>query len=340
MQRLGYQPSLDGVRGLAVAAVVVAHAGVPATTGGGLVGVTMFFVLSGFLITRLLDDEQQANGAVSLRAFYRRRFWRLAPALAVVLAAVVMFRGPLFSDLWVVGYGANVAKRVGTDLQLLDHTWSLAFEEQFYVVWPAVLLVVRRQARAVAGAAVLACWLWRVGVADHEMALYYGPTRFAALAAGCAAARIAWRPGEILQMAGCAVLAWVMVDRSNLAMSLFLVEAASVVVILGLVGSRRLAWRPLVVLGQASYALYLWHIPMMRSGIGASWHPAWRWVAGSVAIGSATWVTWRWIETPLRDHSVERRRRSGEGLEVDHQCLPLRPQEVHSAPVDTEVHVE
>jgi peptidoglycan/LPS O-acetylase OafA/YrhL len=150
-------PALDGLRALAVAAVLLYHAGL-SRVRGGFIGVDVFFVLSGYLITGLLAREYLATGAVALRRFYHRRARRLLPALFVVLAAVCAyvvlrlpgeaagFRGDATASLfyvtnwWFVAKGQSYFGGTGRP-SLVMHLWSLAVEEQFYVVWPAFLLV-------------------------------------------------------------------------------------------------------------------------------------------------------------------------------------------------------
>jgi peptidoglycan/LPS O-acetylase OafA/YrhL len=156
--RWRYRPALDGVRAFAVAAVVLFHAGV-AGLSGGFLGVDAFFVLSGFLITSLLLAEHAATGSIRLVAFWGRRARRLLPALLVVLVAVVAAGRSLAQDdvevrllrgdaLAALGYVANwrMTYRGGdyfTDSanpSPLQHTWSLGIEEQFYLIWPLVVL--------------------------------------------------------------------------------------------------------------------------------------------------------------------------------------------------------
>ena len=156
-----YRPGLDGLRALAIIGVLLYHAGV-GWVPGGLLGVDLFFVVSGFLITSLLIAELQNGGRIALGAFYRRRALRLLPALAVVLfvtaatlvtfwpAEVARFRGDLFASF---GYVTNwwfivrhqsyfIASGRPSPFQ---HLWSLALEEQFYLLWPLALLGLRRR---------------------------------------------------------------------------------------------------------------------------------------------------------------------------------------------------
>src|SRR3990167_8905445 len=149
---LPYQPALDGIRGLAVAAVLAYHAGLPWARGGFL-GVDAFFVLSGYLITSLLLAEWRAAGSIDLVAFWTRRARRLLPALFLVLAGVVGYAtafaepgqlGALRQDaLATLGYVANWRQVFAGESYFdqfsapspLRHTWSLAIEEQWYLLW-------------------------------------------------------------------------------------------------------------------------------------------------------------------------------------------------------------
>jgi peptidoglycan/LPS O-acetylase OafA/YrhL len=156
---MGYMPALDGLRAIAVIAVILFHAGV-GWAGGGFLGVEVFFVLSGFLITSLLSTELRATSSIALTHFWARRARRLLPALFVVIAVVGIYQtiaGPTKSvpDLLASGLGALFY--VGNWQQLiagstyfgatgpvspLQHTWSLAIEEQFYLIWPLIVLAV------------------------------------------------------------------------------------------------------------------------------------------------------------------------------------------------------
>ncbi|MFL6216337.1 MAG: acyltransferase family protein [Blastocatellia bacterium] len=146
--RLGYRPALDGLRGVAILAVLAYHLA-PQTFAGGFLGVDIFFVLSGFLITTLLAQEKHRDGEIAFKPFYARRALRLLPALVVLLSVyfvVMMSRGAslkftaamiacvlFYASNWVMGYfGFEI-------LGPMVHTWSLALEEQFYLCWPFLL---------------------------------------------------------------------------------------------------------------------------------------------------------------------------------------------------------
>lgn len=143
-------PELDGLRAWAIVAVLFSHLGISFFIGGGL-GVDLFFVLSGFLITHLLLREFDRRGSIDLLAFYRRRAWRLLPALVVMLilvdiAAAIqdppggLLRANLIGSIWTLGFAANWTQEwIGSYI----HLWSLGIEEQFYIFWaPIVILLV------------------------------------------------------------------------------------------------------------------------------------------------------------------------------------------------------
>lgn len=283
--RFAHRPALDGVRAFAVAAVLVYHGGVAAVPGGFL-GVDAFFVLSGFLITSLLLEEHARTGRVSLRAFYARRARRLLPALGAVLvfAATVYvgFGASLRQLVPVVFYVANWPRAAGHEIGLMNHTWSLAIEEQFYIVWPLVLIVGLRWARrwllaatvaAAAGSVALRFLLADGGVREDRV--WFGTdTNAFALLAGCALALwmanrrtgqnrtgIATAAGAVLVAAG----AWSSTTGYTFVVPL-VAAAAGVIMIAALcqsgpVGVFGAGW--LRYAGRRSYAWYLWHVPLL-----------------------------------------------------------------------------
>ena len=162
-----FRPDIQGLRALAVLLVIVAHAGF-STFAGGFVGVDVFFVISGFLITSLLVREATRSGRISLAGFYARRARRILPAaalvaIATVVASIVFL--PLVravevikDSVWVAAFAANIRfASVGTDYfaqgepaSPLQHYWSLSVEEQYYLVWPLLLRRLARLGGAVA----------------------------------------------------------------------------------------------------------------------------------------------------------------------------------------------
>lgn len=267
-----YSPAIDGIRALACLVVVLLHARVPGFSGGQL-GVDVFFVLSGFLITRGLVEKRPA-----LMQFYLRRARRLYPALltmlAVLLVGWLVVGGPegLPQDALMVGaylsdYGLPWMKNDG----LLMHTWSLSVEEHFYLLWPVILyaLLQRYPPERVARITVLTCGallLWRLAMAPLRgpLFLYQFDTRATGLAAGCALglARITlpcWAGWGGMGVVALGMALFPALDRSPWAMSF--AEAGTVLMIAG-------NWRApfaeaaLAYIGRLSYGWYLWHFPL------------------------------------------------------------------------------
>ncbi|MGH3127386.1 MAG: acyltransferase family protein [Gaiellaceae bacterium] len=298
MARLGYQPALDGLRAVAITSVVSVHAfGFPAS--GGL-GVDLFFVLSGFLITTLLLDERARSGSVSLVGFYRRRALRLLPALLVFVAVYLVVAllvattsrettsGHLGGALVGILYVSNLVQAGGSDLpDGLVHLWSLSAEEQFYLLWPALLLgsliVFRRRlwplaAMLVAGiVAVQALQFSLLFGAAPSVRLVYGPdARAGSILVGCLLAVVlsrrvrpvlGWRTSAVA-LAVFVVILFTSLERATFAgpMLIFGCACAALVVIAldpQSVLGRVLSVAPLVGLGKISYSLYLWHMPIL-----------------------------------------------------------------------------
>lgn len=285
---LGHRPVLDGFRGAAVLLVLLGHLNVAGFDSGGWVGVTMFFVLSGFLITRLLLEERATTGSISLPRFYARRALRLLPALAALLVVVVGYGMAIGDDqilgrgLAVAGYGANWARILSGDtLGPLAHTWSLAIEEQFYLVWPAALLLVlpRRRPEWVIGGLLVGLVLWRVllmlGDADPYRIYLGTDTRADALLIGAALAVLIPRlsvPGWVAAVGTAAILAFgAFPDNTGwtaqLVLGLPLTALASAAIIAWSVqrGSAVLSSRALTTVGLLSYAIYLWQLPIVQA---------------------------------------------------------------------------
>ncbi|MFC5719448.1 acyltransferase family protein [Streptomyces gamaensis] len=297
---------LDGLRGLAVAAVLFFHAG---HFAGGFLGVDLFFVLSGFLITSLLLKEAAEHGGrIDLVAFWGRRSRRLLPALAVTVAGTLalaaalgpphLLRFALDDGPWAVASLANwhfVAEQVGywnsADTRVFGHLWSIAVEEQFYLLWPLLLAVLvrgRRTARyvpVVAGTGALLSLALMAALVDpaDSTRVYEGTDTRAfslllgALAASAPVRALVSRAGARLSGALCAVLAlglggyWCLARQDSPQLfqgGLFAhaLAAAALIALLahapGTPAGRALGCRPLRSLGSVSYSLYLWHWPL------------------------------------------------------------------------------
>lgn len=290
-RRLGYVPSLDGVRAVAIAMVVSFHAvGLPK---GGWQGVDLFFVLSGFLITTVLLEERARSGRVSVGAFYLRRALRLLPALVAVLAVFLMVSaitsadGPrtYFGLVGGLGYVSNLVLAGGMGERFpieLAHLWSLASEEQFYLVWPLVLGVAAGRHRLLlalvaGGIAVATIRQFQLAFAgeDPRRILFAPDTRSVSILAGCALALLLARrplnvgalvPAALAFLGGGAFLLGVELVSLSGPPSLLFALACVVVIAHALDErsrlSRVLSVAPMVFLGRISYGLYLWHQPI------------------------------------------------------------------------------
>ena len=305
--KLAYEPSFDGLRGVAVLAVIATHFNAPGIVNGGLVGVTLFFVLSGYLITRLVLTEHASTGDVDLTSFYRRRVARLFPALALLLVAVgaiLVIEGrtavAIVSVMTSALYVSNLAVANGIVLGPLEHTWSLAIEEQFYLLWPVILIIGIRRPRVLIAALI-------IGIATSAE-LRLGPvtdvgrfwwvyhstvTRADALLIGCLLALVPFKPSQlttIVSLVCLVVLVILPLDQPTFLTLLLLPTAiASGLVIVS--RPRLFGVAPLVAIGRISYGLYLWHFPL------AMMLPAWAAFFGSFAVAA---LSYRFVELPIR----------------------------------------
>jgi peptidoglycan/LPS O-acetylase OafA/YrhL len=352
-ERPTFRPDIEGLRGVAILLVVLFHAGVSGMAGG-FVGVDVFFVLSGFFITGLLANELGSTGTIDLTSFYGKRAVRLLPALLVVLLVTLVLvmwlyapidRAPIASNARAVAlYSGNIEfARNSTDYfgsgdNPLLHTWSLAVEEQFYLVWPLLFIgvaavfarrlvdddadssMIRRRlliSIALVGSVSLLVSLWLTRVAQ-PWAFFGMPTRIWEFALGGTMALMLVEPaesnmraGSLLQMAGLAAILIPVVTYDRVTPypgSAALLPALGCVALLvggsrapGGIVSRALAAPTLRWLGRMSYAWYLWHWPLIGVGAVVDMRIG---VAGKlawsgVALGLA-WLTHRFIEQPSR----------------------------------------
>jgi peptidoglycan/LPS O-acetylase OafA/YrhL len=280
-------PSLDGLRGISIVLVMLAHA-FPWSRllDHGVLGVKVFFVVSGFLITRLIVGEIEQTGRLDIKLFFIRRMLRIFPAFYVYLAVVALVTSlhwldiPVHNLVFAATYTMNY---VAEGRWETGHLWSLAIEEQFYLIWPFAVLMLGLR-RALSGAAVLAVIapyallaLFLHGAGRYMLATQTFPFAFDGLAAGCVlggcldtfmkrpafARAIASRWGALVPPA---MLLLDGIDRHSLvyhaagqlAITLGICYAVARYTQIRSLGARALAWRPLVWVGQRSYSLYLW----------------------------------------------------------------------------------
>lgn len=335
---LTYRPELDGLRAIAVLSVVFYHFGVPGL-GGGFVGVDIFFVISGFLIGTILWREYCRTGRVSLRAFYLRRFRRLAPAWTV-MALAVFAAGWAFllpNDFRELGKALLAATLFAANIQFyrtagyfdgsaeekpLLHMWSLSLEEQFYLFLPLLLLLFVRRPRGavialslIAAASLAACIVFTRS--HHVAAFYLFPFRAWELLAGVLLG-IAVEERRLPLGLGWAVsgLGLVLVGAGVVLIRpgesfpgiVAAVPVAGTVLLIangqdGNTVNRLLATRPMVAVGLISYSLYLWHWPV-RSFALFLLGPEPGVTARALLVGlsfALAWASWRFVERPARD---------------------------------------
>jgi len=358
---LSYRPEVDGLRAIAVLAVVFYHAHLGIT--GGFVGVDLFFVISGYLITSLILRDLE-KGSFSLADFWERRVRRIFPALGVMVLLTLLLGGGMFfisieryADLgksavaqvfmmsniyfWrTIGYFTGSAEE-----KPLMHTWSLAVEEQFYLLVPIILLVLFRFWRDRPDRKMLLFKLFSWGIAgslafsaimlssrDAGFAFYLLPTRAWELLCGSLLSVMpsALHPrrrivGEVISWIGlAAILGSVFYYRKDMVFpgpAALLPCLGAAFVILGtntregglpIVG-RILSWKPMVFIGLISYSLYLWHWPLLVyfdlwSFAGKSSIQA---RAGVIVLAFVlALLSWRYVETPFRKKRLAKSRRA------------------------------
>ena len=334
---LRYRPDVDGLRALAIVPVVFYHYGF-AMFSGGFVGVDVFFVISGFLITSLIHREM-IEGRFSIRHFYERRIRRIFPALFVMLAAATVAAAIILFPLDFEHYADSLFATaffasnfefwreagyfdVSATLKPLLHLWSIAVEEQFYLLFPALLLAIGTSSRAtllaVTGAFFAASFAFSVWAVSHapSAAFYLLPSRLWELMLG---AMLALAPlpvpslrvlREILAIAGFAcIVAAVALFKSSQAFpgtaALLPCVGAALIIYSGQQATfvrSLLSAKPVVFVGLISFSLYLWHWPILVFAQIALDHAlvpweSWAFIALSLALAV---LSWRFVELPVR----------------------------------------
>lgn len=355
-QPLSYRPDIDGLRAVSILVVVLFHAGLGFK--GGYVGVDVFFVISGYLITAMLLRQMQ-RGQICLVDFWERRIRRIFPALCfMVLATMTAGLFLLLPDALVELAQSSVAQSLmaanmhfwsvsdyfaaAAEESPLLHTWSLAVEEQFYLLLPLVLMLVLKTSTPIEGQRrrtglwllVLFVISFITGVTSTyispDFAFYWLPTRAWELLVGSllAARPQHWTliPARWKEAAAWAGLVAILVASlafendtpfPGFAALLPCLGAAALLVSneTSLTGAGRLlSTGPAVFIGRISYSLYLWHWPLLAYGAyltATSRHPA---VGTRIALVVAgfilAWLSWRWVETPVRERRILASRRS------------------------------
>jgi peptidoglycan/LPS O-acetylase OafA/YrhL len=345
---------LDGIRALGVTGVILYHTDLSWSPAAGFLGVDVFFTLSGFLITALLLREYRATGRIDLPQFYLRRARRLLPAMWLLLLIVVVagltiskdtisgLRGDVpaallyVSNWWQIYHGQSYFELIGRPAPL-QHLWSLSIEEQFYVLWPALLMLllargterlVGRTSLALAG--LITAWMWVLAVrhgypADSDPSRgYFGlDSHSMGLFAGAALASFwnPWRdaplaPRRVIEAAGFGALALLVVTfwhvtetTSFLYRGGFLLVAILTIVLIYAVVDRRttigraFSTAPMRWIGERSYGLYLWHWPifgLLRPGLDVHLGEGACLVLRVAVTLTVAELCYRYVERPIR----------------------------------------
>lgn len=349
---MNYRPEVDGLRAVAVISVILFHAGFSGF-GGGFVGVDVFFVISGYLITTIVLSELQ-QGKFSLLGFYERRARRILPALFLVISVCIVFswfwlmpadmKAFAESLLAVITFSSNVFfwRESGywdaaSEMKPMLHTWSLAVEEQYYILFPIFMVLMWRYRRrwllpvlALVAVGSLALSHWG---AYHEPTanFYLLPTRGWELAVGAGIAyyfsnlagdRLNFQPtgllSELLGLGGLLMIAYAVIvfDARTPFPSLYALIptlGAGLVIAFSsektLVG-RILSLRPVVLIGLISYGAYLWHQPLFAFSRQHALAKPDGWVLAILSLSSffLAYLSWRFVESPFRHRHLFGRR--------------------------------
>lgn len=337
-----YRSDVDGLRAIAVLSVILSHAGLPGFTGGAI-GVDVFFVISGFLITSIITQEMSAE-KWSLIGFYERRARRILPALLLVILTISPLSWYLMLPDYLQNYGQSVTAtllfsnnillaltggywELDSSFKPLLHTWSLGVEEQFYIVFPLILLMIWRFGRRVQLVAIFSLglvslffaeWGWR-HFPDENFYLPIG--RAWELMVGCAAAYAQrtvrpWHGFCALLGLATIVLTVGLYSEQTPSPSLWIVPpvlGTALVLVCSHPSSgcwKILSLRPLVWVGLISYSAYLWHQPLFALARIALLEPPPIGVMlalTALSLGLA-WLSWRFVEQPFRSSTTVSRR--------------------------------
>jgi peptidoglycan/LPS O-acetylase OafA/YrhL len=337
-----YRPDIDGVRAIAVLSVILAHAEVPFVSGGFL-GVDVFFVISGYLITSILMREI-GEGRYSVLKFYERRARRILPALVLVIACCVPFAAWLMLPEFLENFGQSIVATLlfsnnillaltagywdlASSFKPLLHTWSLGVEEQFYLAFPLILARVWRYGRKAQLGTIIALGLVSFAVSEigwrtHPAASFYLPTSRAwELMAGCAIAYVSRCPrrfDHLCASLGLAAILGSMVIFSPATPSPSIFSAVPVfgtmaVILFSRPGSLAcwvLSWPPLVGIGLVSYSAYLWHQPLFALAriVSLKPPPLVEMAALAMVTLGLAYLSWRFVECPFRRQTFPLRR--------------------------------
>ena len=339
-----YRADIDGLRAVAVIAVVLFHAGIPHISGG-FVGVDVFFVISGYLITGLILNDT-TKGGFSVATFYERRARRILPALFVVLLAAAIAACALLMPDRTRAFGESMVATVffcsnfvfwkqssyfqEPEVKPLLHTWSLAVEEQFYILYPLFLIVVRRCFRRQYVVALLTVSVLSLGLCiwgatgDRPLTFYLAPARAWELLLGGLLAIPALRPlrsllaANLLALLGLCLMVYSFIRLSGAfpfpaANALYPTLGAALVIYSGTscstLVSRGLSLKPIVFIGLISYSLYLWHwvvyvyldYYLIRPQTG--WEVASK-IVFCIILAA---VSWKYVEGPFRKQAGKSR---------------------------------
>ena len=338
---IAYRPEIDGLRAIAVIPVVLFHAGFPAWKGG-FVGVDVFFVISGFLISSIILTDLEA-GRFSITRFWERRARRILPALLLVTLASVLVSWFFLTQTQLRDFGESVSAVAtfssnihfrlesgyfdsAAEMKPLLHTWSLAVEEQFYIVFPLILWGLWRLHRWAAGVGMVVLASMSLigaqnGLGDDPDAVFFLlPARMWELLVGVLIAIYLRSPQAIIPRRWLAE-ASCLLGIGMIGFAVFYFDdsipfpgVAALIPTLGtalilffarpdLLSSRILQWRPFVGLGLISFGLYLWHQPLfayLRHGFLGAPVPAWAFWLAIVASFALSWASYAFVEKPMR----------------------------------------